>query len=72
MLFRERAEVRGEEICDMVSIGSQATLMSRRFLLDNSKRSAILIGKTSRSFNVDREIEKCDAPTSTEYLDKSG
>jgi hypothetical protein len=28
MLFTEKAEIRGEEICDMVSIASQATLMS--------------------------------------------
>jgi hypothetical protein len=59
-VHRTSGDQRGRDLwitnCDMVSIASHATLMSRRFVVEliNSKRSAFLIGKTSRIVNVDR------------------
>jgi hypothetical protein len=49
MLFPGKAQMRGEEICNIVSIAWKAALVSRPFLVDSSEISALLIGKRRES-----------------------
>jgi hypothetical protein len=59
MLFPEKAQIRGEEIGEIASIASQAALTSRRFLVDSSEISAILIGQVATAMEIQVQAGIC-------------